>query len=170
MKKGFSFVSLLVIASLLVGGLSLVIPSNALALKSADPVEEALTRAYKAEQQWLNNQQQAINKADQPAAEVQQVIDKAAAAGLDVTALQNALAVFNSSMADVKAGHQTAANILAAHNGFDNDGNVIDRQAARVTVLDAKQALWRAHVTMTQAVSDLYRAVKEWKQVTLPQE
>ena len=165
MKKGFSFVSLLVIASLLVGGLSLVIPSNALALKSADPVEEALTRAYKAEQQWLNNQQQAINKA-----EVQQVIDKAAAAGLDVTALQNALAVFNSSMADVKAGHQTAANILAAHNGFDNDGNVTDRQAARVTVLDAKQALWRAHVTMTQAVSDLYRAVKEWKQVTLPQE
>jgi hypothetical protein len=47
MKKGFSFVSLLVIAGLLVGGVSLVIPSNALALKSADPVEEALTNITK---------------------------------------------------------------------------------------------------------------------------
>lgn len=168
MKKGFSFVSLLVIASLLVSGLSMAIPSNAMALKSADPVEEALTRAYQAEQQWLNNQQQAINKADQAAVEVQQVIDKAIEAGLDVTMLQNALAAFNSSMAVVKSEHQTAANILAAHNGFDIDGNVTDRQAARITVLDTKQALWRAHVTMTQAVSDLYRAVKEWRVVTLP--
>ena len=168
MKKGFSFVSLLVIAGLLVGGFALAIPSNVKALQPSGPVEEALTRAYKAEQRWLNEQQQAINKADQAAVEVQQVIEKAAAAGLDVTALQNALATFNSSMASVKSGHETAANLLAAHNGFDSDWNVTDRQAARITVLDAKQALWKAHVTMVQAVSDLYRAVKEWKVVTLP--
>jgi len=169
MKKSFTFLSLLVLASLLVGGLSLALPANALALGASNTADEALTKAYQTEQKWLNEQQQAINKADQAAAQVQQVADKAAQAGLDVTALQNALATFNGALAEVKSGHQTASDLLAAHNGFDGEGNVTDRQAARVTVLDAKQALWKAHVSLSQAVRNLYQAVREWKQATLPQ-
>jgi hypothetical protein len=158
MKKVFSFLSIFVIAGLLVGGLSLAIPSRAFALGAQGPAEEALTKAYKAEQKWLKDQQQALDKADQAAAQVQQVIDKTSAAGLDVSALQNALAAFNSSLAEVKTGHQTTAGILAAHTGFDNAGNVTDRQSARVTVLDARQALGKAHVTLVQAAQNLHQA------------
>jgi hypothetical protein len=71
-------------------------------------------------------------------------------------------------VADVKSGHQSAANILDAHNGFDADGNVTDRQSARMTVLDAKQALWKAHVTMVQAAYNLHQAVRDWEKATFP--
>ncbi len=168
MKQRLSFLFLLALAGLWVGAVSVAFPAPVLAMPAQNSADEALTRAYKAEQQWLNSQQQAIQKADQAAVQVQQVMDKALEAGLDVTALQNALGQFNSAISTVKTGHQSAAEQLSIHAGFDADGNVIDRQAARITVLDAKQALWKAHVSLSQAVRDLYRAVSEWKQATLP--
>jgi hypothetical protein len=170
MRKINVLLSVLMIASLLAAGLSLAFPSSAMAMEENGAAEEALSKAFKAEQKWLGNQQQAINKADQAALQIRQLIDKASAEGLDVTILQNALAAFNSEMAAVKSGHQTAADILAAHNGFDDDGSVTDQQSARVTVLDARQALSKAHVTMTQAVRDLRQAARDWRQVTFPQD
>jgi hypothetical protein len=169
MKKLFYSLSMLVIASLLVSGLFMAFPSNVLAKGLQGPIDDALTQAFKAEGKWLTDQQQAINKADQAATQVQQLIDKGAKAGLDVTILQNALATFNNSMVNVKSGYQSATDTLANHNGFDNDGNVTDRQAARVTVLDAKQSLWKTHVSMTQAARDLSQAARDWKKATFPQ-
>lgn len=170
MRKLNLFLSVFLLASFLASALSFAFPTQAFALGEANAAGEALTKAFKAEQRWLSNQAQAITKSDQAAAEIQQLIEKAAAEGLDVSLLQNALATFNSEMLTVKSGHQTAADILAAHNGFDADGNVTDQQSARVTVLDARQALWKAHVTLSQAARNLHQAAREWRQVTFPQE
>lgn len=167
MKKMFSVLSIFVIAAVLMG--SIAFPSTALAMSAADPVDEQLTKTYQTEQRWLAQQQETINKMDQAAAKVQELIDAAAAEGLDVSALQSALATFNSAMTTVKAEHQSAADILAAHNGFDDQGNVTDRQAARQTLLDARQALRQAHLTMSQAAMDLHQAVRDWKQAAFPQ-
>jgi hypothetical protein len=169
MKKTSSFLSLLVIVSLLIGALSLAFPAAAQAKTEANPADTALTQAFNTENKWLAQQQQAIAKAEQAGAKIQQLIDTAAAEGLDVSVLQNALAAFNAEMATVKAENESAANLLAAHNGFDEQGNVTDRQAARQTVLDAKQALWQAHVTLSQAARSLHQAVREWKQAAFPQ-
>lgn len=168
MKKLSTIFTMLVLASMFALGISLAVSSQAMALEMQTPVEDALSKAFKTEQKWLTNQQQAIDKADQAAVQIQQLIDKAAGEGLDVTILQNALAAFDAEMVSVKSEHQTAADILTAHNGFDGDGNVTDQQSARVTVLDAKQALWKAHVSMTQAVRNLHQAAREWRQVTFP--
>ena len=170
MRKLKLFLSVFLLASFLASALSFAFPTQAFALGEANAAGEALTKAFKAEQRWLSNQAQAITKADQAAAEIQQLIEKASAEGLDVTLLQEALAVFNGAMAAVRAEHQRASDILAAHNGFDAEGNVIDQQPARVTVLDAKQALWKAHVTLSQAARNLHQAAREWRQVTFPQE
>lgn len=170
MRKLNLFLSVFLLASFLASALSFAFPAPAFALDEANAAGEALSKAFKTEQKWLTNQAQAITKADQAAAEIQQLIEKASAEGLDVTLLQEALSVFNGEMAAVRAEHQRASDILAAHNGFDAEGNVIDQQPARVTVLDAKQALWKAHVTLSQAARNLHQAAREWRQVTFPQE
>lgn len=164
MKKALPVLSMFIIAMLLVSSLTLAFPTIAQAKSAANPAEKALEQSYKTEQQWLNQQQETLNKTDQAAAKVQKLIDKAAAEGLDVTILENDLATFNDEMGTNKAEHQTAAEILAAHNGFDDQGSVTDKQAARQTVLDAKQAIWQAHVTLSQSVRNLYLAVREWRQ------
>lgn len=154
----------------LLGALTLALPVPAQAMPALGQADPLLSKAFKTELQWLDTQQQALAKADQAAAQVQQVADKAAAEGLDVSLLQNALSMFESEMAAAQAEHQIASDILSARAGFDAEGNVTDTQAARVTVLDAKQSLWKAHVTMTQAVRSLHQAVRDWRQVTFPQD
>jgi hypothetical protein len=169
MKKRFSFLAILVLTGLLVSGLAFAFPNNVLAMEAHDPVDDALSRAYTAEQSWLLRQQDVISKADQAAADVDVLIQKASAEGLDVTTLRNALNVFNTAMATVKADHQSAADTLTAHGGFDAGEKVTDRQDARQTVLDSKQAFWQVHVTMVQALSNLHQAVRDWRQATFPQ-
>ncbi|HMN00889.1 MAG TPA: hypothetical protein PKC99_17940 [Anaerolineales bacterium] len=167
MKKMFSVLSIFVAAAVLMG--SAAFPSTALAMPAADPLDDALAKAYQAEQQWLAQQQEHIAKLEQAAVKVQELIDKAVAEGYDVSALQSALAAFNSSMTSAKAEYQTAADLLAAHNGFDDQGNVTDRQSARQTLLNARQSLRQAHLTMSQAAMDLRQAVSDWRQANFPQ-
>ncbi len=166
MKKILSILSVLLIAGLLAGSLAFIPASS---VKAQENVEEALTSAYKFEQNWLSKQQITMDKAAQASAKVQELIDKADASGLDVTALQNALSAFNSSMSGVNAEHASAAGILSAHAGFDASGNVTDRQAARETVTTARRALGNAHMIMTQATWALRDAVKAWKNANFPQ-
>lgn len=166
MKKILSILSVFLMAGLLAGSLALVPASNAMAQEN---IEQALTKAYNFEQTWLSKQQTAIDKATQASAKVQELIDKASASGLDITALQSAIGAFNASMSGVNAEHQNAVSILSAHNGFDESGNVTDRQSARDTVTNARRALGNAHMTMTQASWVLRDAVTAWKNVTFPQ-
>jgi septation ring formation regulator EzrA len=166
MKKILSILSVLLVAGILAGSLAFVPASSAMAQEN---IEQALTKAYDFEQTWLSKQQTAIDKATQASAKVQELIDKAAASGLDVTALQNALGSFDASMSSVNAEHQSAASALSAHNGFDESGNVTDRQAARETVTTARRALGNAHMTMTQATWALRDAIEAWKNANFPQ-
>ena len=166
MKKILSILSVLLVAGMLAGSLAFIPASNAMAQENIDG---ALTTAYNYELTWLSKQQTAMDKATQASAKTQELIDKASASGLDVTALQNALGAFNGSMSGVNAEHQSAASVLSAHNGFDAGGNVTDRQAARETVTTARRALGNAHMTMTQATWALRDAVKAWKNATFPQ-
>ena len=77
---------------------------------------------------------------------------------------------FTDAMPTVRSYHQDAASILAAHNGFDANGEVTDRAAARETVKDARRALGEAHMALTQAFWALRDAIEEWKGTTFPQE
>lgn len=160
MKKTFK--TIVIIATLL--AVTLLPTASVFAKGSAQgEIDAALSKAYAAEQTWLGKQEQALAKADQTAAKVQEVIEKAAARGIDISALQSALATFNSSLAGVKSEHQNAASILSAHSGFDGSGNVTDRQAARDTVMNARRALGEAHISLTEASWALRDAVRDWR-------
>ena len=127
-------------------------------------IRALLKKDYQIEQNWLVKQQDNLNKTATVVTNVQTLITKANAKGKDTTALVNALAVFQSQIATSQSSHTTAAGILATHNGFDAKGNVIDRDAARLTVNSARQSLSDAHALLWQAANDLHQAIKEWRE------
>lgn len=171
MKKRTSLLSVLLIACLLAGAFALAPSSSVLAMPEAqEGVDQALQKAYTAEQNWLGKQSTAIDKAYQAVDKVQELIDKAGAEGLDVSALQNALADFNEAMLTVEAHHQNAANALSAHAGFDEVGEVVGRASARQTVMDVRRALGEAHMSLTRASWDLHDAMRAWRAANFPRE
>ena len=122
-----------------------------------------LKKDYQVEQNWLTKQQDNLNKTVVVVTNVQNLIAKANGQGKDTTALVNALATFQSQIATSQSSHNTAASILSTHSGFDVNGNVIDRDAARLTVNSARQSLSDAHNLLWQAANDLHQAIKEWR-------
>ena len=127
-----------------------------------------LTLHYQNEQQVLIKQQSHLDKVNQLAAKIQTLIDKARGAGKDVSALESALANFNSKVASAKSAHDQAASILGTHNGFDASGSVTDAAAAHQTLVDARLALRDVHSNLSQAAVELRQAVRTWRQQNLP--
>ncbi len=136
--------------------------------KSNPQADQNLANQFKREQNFLTIQQTHMDKAKLAVPKLQDLINKAKEKGKDVSSLESALATFNTQMASAQAPHDKAAGILATHNGFDDNGKVIDRQAARQTVLNARQALLEAHLDIVQAVANLRLAIVNWRLANQP--
>ncbi len=122
-----------------------------------------LEKAFAAEQNRLGIQQANLDKTGALVTRVQTLIDDAKARGEDTSALERALATFQSQVANARSAHATAASILSTHDGFNPNGKVTNVTTARQTVLDARQALKGAADILTQAVKDLRAAVQAWQ-------
>lgn len=94
----------------------------------------------------------------------QQWIDLLIEQGFDVTELEAALAAYQDGLAEAQSYHDEAAAILAEHAGFDEEGHVVDREAAIETLREAGQALREAHRTLVEALADFREAVREWRE------
>lgn len=177
--KGFRFNRSLAIALLaIVVGLSSLAfvalpayaddPTPTPRFRLTDLRDRALSRTYEREQDWLVWQGIHLERANEAAARAQEILDAAKAEGKDVATLEEALAAFKAELPKAQAAHDKAASILAAHNGFDAEGNVTDPQTARGTTIDARLELRDAHLTIARAVLDLRRAVRDWRQAHRP--
>jgi hypothetical protein len=115
------------------------------------------------EQNVLQRQQLHLTRAAQVAAKAQDLIGKAQAKGTNVDDLVKVLADFNAKLADSQKSHDQAGSILSAKNGFDGSGNVTDRTAAHQTLVDGRDNLRQAHLTLTSATLGLRTAVQNWR-------
>ena len=94
----------------------------------------------KLEQVWarqLKNYEQfgkGFEDNDAQIAKFQARIDKAAANGKDVTALQAALDAFESALKSGKPIYDSMSGIVNSHQGFDANGKVTDAEKAKSTV------------------------------------
>ncbi len=122
-----------------------------------------LEKAFAAEQNRLGVQQSNLDKTGATVTRVQTLIDNAKARGEDTSALEAALATFQTQVSSARSAHATAAGILSNHEGFNPNGKVTDVTAAKQTVLDARQSLKEAADILTQAVRDLKTAVQAWR-------
>jgi post-segregation antitoxin (ccd killing protein) len=140
------------------------VSAQGLQTRTPDPDKLAkLAEYFQKEKDWLNKQATHLQTAYEGAAKVQELIDAARAEGKDVSALEAALAAYNGGLAQAQAEHDNAANIIAAHNGFDDGGGVVDVEAARQTTRSARLSLNDAHIELAQSVHALRQALQDWR-------
>jgi len=128
---------------------------------------------YERAQNMLRSLQQIINKANQAANKTQEWIDEVKAKGVNTAEAEAALATFKTQIAAAQASYDSAKATLDAHAGFDNNGNVTDREQARQTILavgksarDARQTLVKATVDFQKTVRDLLKKYRDNRNAT----
>lgn len=166
MNKLFSHLTRLAAVLAIVLGLSAVSPAVVHAQDggpNADKRNQILEQGLVRLNDWKTKQAINLRHAANAGDKLQTAIDKAKGRGLDVAELETALSAYRPALARAQADHDAAAALLAAHTGFDANGKVLDPQAARQTLVDARKSLNDAHITLTQAVANLRAAVNDWR-------
>jgi hypothetical protein len=133
-------------------------------------IDERMSKLFQRELEWLDRQAERLENPEQVVARVEELISKASEKGLDVTALQEALAAYQASVAKAQSAHNEAASILSAHEGFDDNGKVIERSNARQTLETAGHNLNEARRILNQAAHKLRLDVRAWLRAQRPHE
>jgi len=123
-----------------------------------------LENLFERQQTLLTKQQERLAKAEQIATKAEEWIAKLQEEGKDTEALEEAFENFVAEV-DKAEGHlATAASVLAAHAGFDADGQVTDKKQALKTVRDAGKAQRQFHLIIVKAVADFRHDVREFRE------
>ena len=102
-----------------------------------------------------------LDKANDLAKKAQEFIAERKSKGIDTAAAEAALTAFTAQLKEAQSSYDEAKKILDAHSGFDANGKVTDREAAKQTLLDASKALREGQKTLTKAVRDVQKAIKD---------
>lgn len=105
-----------------------------------------------------------LDNAGDAAVLLRELIADEQADGHDTSILEAALDAFESSRGTAQDLRDTAAQILDDKPGFDDDGKVVDPQAARETIKSARETMNEARKTMHEARKDLREAMREYRQ------
>jgi hypothetical protein len=105
-----------------------------------------------------------LDRANNTAANTQTWIDQLRTQGKEVTALDTALAAYRAALTTAQGQHATAQGILNTHAGFDDNGQVTNREAAKVTIKTARQSLTDAQLMLKAADIALRQALRAWRQ------
>jgi hypothetical protein len=131
-------------------------------------LHQHLMNWYQREQKWLSLQEDNLQKTGKVIARLQEFIDSQKEKGKDTSALEAALSTYQAQIDTAKSYHTNAANILAAHEGFDVNGQVTNTESARQTLLDGRQALREAHRIMQKSRNELLRAIADYRKNNHP--
>jgi len=101
-------------------------------------------------------------------AKLQSLIDKAAANGKDVTALQTALDEYEAALKDSKPIYDELGEIITAHNGFDADGKVTNEDQARATLQSTREKGRELKAAMDGKFKAWREALKEFRKANQP--
>ncbi len=128
------------------------------------PDKDKETGLYKRAVTAIRENQIHIDLANKIVTKTQEWINELNGKGKDVTALQAALTAFKAQIAIAQAANDEAKTSLQTHVGFDNDGQVTDRDQARQTVLKLAKDLRDVKKALDKATFDFRRAVTEARQ------
>ena len=138
-----------------------------------NPPKGELTNA-KLEQVWarqLKNYEKigkGFDDNDAQIAKFQARIDKAAANGKDVTALQAALDAFESALKSGKPIYESMNGIVNSHQGFDANGKVTDAEKAKSTVKEMRTKMQELKSAMGGTGKALREALKAFRAANKP--
>jgi hypothetical protein len=130
----------------------------------APPSNERLTLLYERLQLVLEGQALRLEYAGKAADHGQKWIDLLNSQGVeDVDELEELLAEYRAGIADASESYTAAADILAEHAGFDDEGNVTDPEQAAQTLREAGQNLRESHRTLREATRDFRMGIRDWR-------
>jgi uncharacterized protein YukE len=172
MKNLFNKMILAVLAAALVFA---AFPVTSAFAQGENPPKGELTNE-KLEQVWarqLKNYEKigkGFENTDAQIAKFQARIDKAAANGKDVTALQAALDAFASALKSGKPTYDSMSGIVNSHQGFDANGKVTDAEKAMSTVKELRTKMEELKSKMGGTGKALREALKAFREANKPAE
>ncbi len=126
--------------------------------------DEKLEQAWERQLNAYERMGKAFDGIEERIAKLQERIDKAAETGMDVAALQAALDAYEEAMLAARPAYEDIGEIVDAHPGFDDDGNVTDFDAAKSTVTEMRGQMKDVRSQMGgtfMALRDAFRAFRE---------
>ena len=168
MKNSFKKMILAVLAAALVFA---VFPVTGVFAQGATPpagTKPELTNA-KLEKVWARQLKlygridKTYTNGDAKLEKLQELIDKAAANGKDVTAVQSALDAFKIAVKNTKPIYESMKGIVNSHQGFDSNGKVTDFDKAKSTVQEMGAKLKEAKSSMGGTGKALMQAIKAFR-------
>lgn len=180
MKKFMKVICSMLVIVLLAGVIVLAFPSGTVNAEGLDDdpvgngqklglVKQRLENIFTRQQQNLAIQAQRIDKLGDISTRTQDRIDALREKGLDVSSLESALEAFEAEIPQIRTSHQDAADLIAAHNGFGDNGKVTDIKAAGVTVKKVHEALQSTRQKMLEAGKNLRDAFRDFREANPPQ-
>lgn len=103
-------------------------------------------------------------------AKFQERIDKAAANGKDVIALQAALDAYEAALKSAQPTYASIGSIVNTHAGFDASGKVTDTEQAKSTVEQMRTKMQEVKSTMGGTFKALREALKAFREANKPAE
>jgi len=152
-KWGFTLAGVLALALLAFPAPSYAAPA---AQEWGPPTLERLQRA-------IDHQERAVGRGDEVIATSEAWIADLQAQGVDTTLLEAALSEFRAGLDEARGLNASAAQILATRAGFDENGNVTDRQVARQTITDVSRSVREAHKALRWSLRDYRAAVAQFR-------
>jgi cytochrome c556 len=99
---------------------------------------------------------------------VQERIDKAKAAGKDVSAVQTALDNFRAALKTAKPIYESMNGLINSHQGFDADGKVTDAEKAKSTLKDVRGKSKEIKAALGGTGKALRDALKKFREANKP--
>jgi hypothetical protein len=158
------------LALILVGAALVLQPADAVWARGAseptpppapDRRDAQLERAWLRQQRILNRLEFLFDHSEQRLGMVQELIDRAAEQGKDVGRLQAALDKFSDAIHKARPIFEATQGILNSHQGFDEQGNVIDRGRATSTVDEMRRQLGSVRDQLLEPGRDLQQAIRD---------
>ena len=105
-----------------------------------------------------------MGRTDKFVERAQQLIERAAENGKDVSTLQAALAAFETALKDAQPVYESAKGIINSHQGFDENGKVTDAEKAKETVRAMGEKMKEIKAAMDGTGKSLREALKAFRQ------
>jgi hypothetical protein len=142
---------------------------------SSTPPETTRPGALRLEWAWQHLQKvygrqgRLLDKSDEFIDRVQGLIDRANEKDWDTSLVQAALDAFASVIPQVRAAHNPGKGIIASHQGFDDNGKVVDRAKAIETVQSLKHVITETRQAIDGTFHVLMEAIREFRQTHQPE-
>jgi hypothetical protein len=162
--------------SMALTGITSAMPAQVRALvPSGTPTPQTATSNYaRLQQAWEREQAvygrlgKFFDNIDQRIARGQALIDRAKANGKDVSGLQTALDNFGAAVKQAQPVYESIKGVVASHQGFDDQGNVVDAAKAFQTVLEMRLKLLEIRAAILPPARALRQAIQEFRQANPP--